>query len=184
MPYRKYTLSIREAYGKNFKRQLRLVPEFWWVSWPELSHFGKVLLFTQSLTTFVNLLNYQTIPLSYVFAPVPPTFRIPGMKIENFVEISVNMCLFGMWRFHVCAAMGSKWIILKWFHGISWPENLSTDCTVWTEGQGEGQAWERTRLVFSQKLEQIIYLAARTRRGREEEASRKGLQQAEKQELW
>lgn len=32
---------------------------------------------------------------------------------------------------------------------------------------GLGQA--RTRLVFSQKLEQIIYLAARTRRGREGE---------------
>lgn len=44
-----------------------------------------------------------------------------------------------------------------------------------------GQA--RTRLVFSQKLEQIIYLAARTRGERGGDASRKGLQQAEKQEL-
>lgn len=74
----------------------------------------------------------------------------------------------------------SKWIILKWFHGISWAENLSTDCCAclnWAELART--ALGRTALVFSQKLEQIIYLAIHTHTHRYTERwrvdSRKGI---------
>lgn len=74
----------------------------------------------------------------------------------------------------------SKWIILKWFHGISWAENLSTDCCAclnWAELAMT--VLGRTALVFSQKLEQIIYLAIHTHTHRYTERwrvdSRKGI---------